>query len=94
MLIGAEMGTDVKAIYHGQIAFADWMNGFGLILIIDHGNDYMSIYANNQTLNKTQGEWVIPGEVIATAGNSGGQSSSGIYFEIRRKGGQLIHING
>lgn len=86
MLIGAKIGSDVHAIYHGQIAFADWMNGFGLILIIDHGDNYMSIYANNQTLYKTQGEWVAPGELIATVGNSGGQHKGGIYFEIRRKG--------
>jgi septal ring factor EnvC (AmiA/AmiB activator) len=86
MFISAEMGNNVHAIHHGQVAFADWMNGFGLILIIDHGEGYMSIYANNQELRKSQGEWVAAGEVIATVGNSGGQSKSGVYFEIRQNG--------
>lgn len=86
MLIGAKRGNNVRTIYHGQVAFADWMNGFGLVLIIDHGEGYMSIYANNQELRKSQGEWVTPGEIIATVGDSGGQSKSGVYFEIRRNG--------
>ena len=86
MFIGAKRGNNIRAIYYGQIAFADWMNGYGLMLIIDHGGGYMSIYANNEELHKTQGEWVTPGELIATVGDSGGQSSSGVYFEIRRKG--------
>ena len=86
MFIGAEMGNNVRAIHHGQVAFADWMNGFGLILIIDHSDGYMSIYANNQELRKSQGEWVTAGEIIATVGDSGGHSKSGVYFEIRRNG--------
>ena len=86
MFIGAKTGTRVRAIYHGQVAFADWMNGFGLILIVDHGDGYMSIYANAESLHKSQGEWVRPGDVIATAGDSGGQKSSGVYFEMRRDG--------
>lgn len=86
MFIGAKRGGNVQSIYYGQVAFADWMNGFGLVLIVDHGDGYMSIYANNEELHKTQGEWVVPGEVVATVGDSGGQSRSGLYFEIRRNG--------
>ena len=86
MFIGAKHGNNVRAIYYGQVAFANWMNGFGLVLIIDHGDGYMSIYANNEALHRTQGEWVVPGDVIATVGDSGGQSKSGVYFEIRRNG--------
>ncbi len=86
MFIGAKMGNNVRAIYHGQVVFADWMNGFGLILIVDHGEGYMSIYANSRELRKSQGEWVTPGEIIATVGDSGGLSKSGVYFEIRRNG--------
>ena len=64
MFIGAKLGNNVRAIYHGRVAFADWMNGFGLILLIDHGDGYMSIYANCQELHKSQGEWVQPGDII------------------------------
>ena len=86
MFIGAKRGNNVRVIYYGQVAFADWMNGFGLVLIVDHGDGYMSIYANNEELHKSQGEWVTPGDVIATVGDSGGQTSSGVYFELRRNG--------
>ncbi|MEM7294989.1 MAG: peptidoglycan DD-metalloendopeptidase family protein, partial [Pseudomonadota bacterium] len=86
MFIGAKLGNNVRAIYHGRVAFANWMNGFGLILIIDHGDGYMSIYANCQELHKTQGEWVVPGDLIATVGDSGGQKTSGVYFEMRSQG--------
>ncbi|MEM7207755.1 MAG: peptidoglycan DD-metalloendopeptidase family protein [Pseudomonadota bacterium] len=86
MFIGAKLGNNIRAVYHGRVAFADWMNGFGLIMIVDHGDGYMSIYANAQELRKSQGEWVSPGEIIATVGDSGGQKNSGVYFEMRRNG--------
>ena len=84
--INAEEGNEVKAIYHGRVAFADWLRNFGMLIIIDHGDGYMSLYAHNQALYRDVGEWVDQGEVIATIGNSGGQTSSGLYFEIRHNG--------
>lgn len=86
VLIDAPEGREVHAISHGRVAFADWLRGFGLLLIIDHGDGYMSLYGHNQSLFKETGEWVEPGEVIASVGASGGQSESGLYFEIRKNG--------
>ena len=87
--INAKEGQDVKAVHHGRVAYADWLRGFGLLLIIDHGNGYMSLYGHNQSLFKEVGEWVEAGEPIAQVGVSGGQSKSGIYFGIRKKGKAL-----
>ncbi|MDC3332982.1 peptidoglycan DD-metalloendopeptidase family protein, partial [bacterium] len=84
--INARQGSDVKAIHYGRVVFADWFRGSGLLVIIDHGDGYMSLYGHNQSLLKSPGEWVIPGESIATVGNSGGQKSAGLYFEIRKNG--------
>lgn len=84
--IKAQAGADVRAIAKGRVAYADWLRGFGLLLIIDHGKDYMSLYGNNQTLFKEVGEWVEGNEVIATVGSSGGQTSAGLYLELRKKG--------
>ena len=84
--IGATAGADIRAIHHGRVIFADWFNTSGLLLIIDHGDGYMSLYAHNQELFKTVGEWVASGEVIAAAGNTGGQREPSLYFEIRRNG--------
>lgn len=81
-----KMGAQVKAIHHGRVVFSDWFVGKGLLTIIDHGNGYMSLYAHNQSLLKETGEWVSTGEPIATVGNSGGLSFTGLYFEIRAKG--------
>lgn len=86
VVIGAEEGVEVKAIYRGRVAFADWLRGFGLLIIVDHGDGYMSLYGHNQNLAKNVGEWVERGETIATVGNSGGQDSAGLYFEIRHNG--------
>jgi len=85
MISGSE-GEQVKAIYSGRVAFADWLRGYGLLLIIDHGNGYMSLYGYNQSLYKNVGDWVEAGETIATIGNSGGHLASGLYFEIRHNG--------
>ena len=85
MISGSE-GEQIRAIYPGRVAFADWLRGYGLLLIIDHGNGYMSLYGYNQSLYKNVGDWVEAGETIATIGNSGGQLASGLYFEIRHNG--------
>jgi septal ring factor EnvC (AmiA/AmiB activator) len=86
VVIGADEGGDVRAISHGRIAFADWLRGYGLLLIVDHGDDYMSLYGYNQALNKEVGDWVEEGEVIASVGRSGGNARAGLYFEIRHRG--------
>ncbi|HHJ36250.1 MAG TPA: hypothetical protein ENJ87_10840 [Gammaproteobacteria bacterium] len=86
ILIKADYGTPIQVISHGRVAFSDWLQGFGFITIIDHGDGYMSLYGNSESLFKQTGDWVQAGEVIATAGDSGGQPQSGLYFEIRSRG--------
>ena len=86
VIISSPEGREVKAIHHGRVAFSDWLRGFGLLLILDHGDGYMSLYGHNQTLFKETGEWVEPGEPLALVGSSGGRSSTGVYFGIRYKG--------
>lgn len=85
-LIPASTGSDVQAIGHGRVAYADWLRGYGLILIIDHGDGFMSLYAHNEALLRDVGDWVNPGEIIASVGNTGGVDDSGLYFELRRNG--------
>lgn len=87
-LIGAEAGTEVSSIAYGRIAFADWLRGYGLLTIIDHGQGYMSLYGNNESLLHEAGAWVEPGEVISVVGANEG-SDQGLYFELR-KGGKAI----
>ena len=84
--ISAPAGTPVQAIHTGEVVFSDWLRGFGLLLIVDHGNNYMSLYGNAEALLKTKGDQVESGELIAEAGNSGARKESGIYFEIRHRG--------
>jgi septal ring factor EnvC (AmiA/AmiB activator) len=86
VVIGAKEGVPVRAVSHGRVAFADWMRGYGYLLIIDHGGGYMSLYGHNQSLHKDVGDWVSAGDTIATIGSSGGNDRSGLYFEIRRDG--------
>jgi len=86
VVIGAKEGQPVKAVHHGRVVFSDWLRGHGLLIIIDHGDGYMSLYGHNQTLLKETGDWIAPGETISTVGNTGGQTQSGLYFEIRSKG--------
>lgn len=86
VFIRAKIGRDVHAISHGRVAYADWLRGYGLLMIIDHGDGYMSLYAHNQALYKGTGEWVEAGDVIASVGKSGGQNRAGLYFEIRHNG--------
>lgn len=86
MTIPAKEGTPVSSIHHGRVVYADWLRGSGLLMIIDHGNGYMSLYAHNQSLLREVGEWVSAGTPISTVGNSGGQERSALYFEIRHQG--------
>ncbi|HET8710105.1 MAG TPA: peptidoglycan DD-metalloendopeptidase family protein [Spongiibacteraceae bacterium] len=84
--IDAKEGDSVRAIHNGRVVFADWLRGSGLLIIVDHGDGYLSLYAHNQTLLKKVGEAVKAGDSIATVGNSGGEQHAGLYFEIRHKG--------
>ncbi len=86
IFIESREGTPVKAIHTGHVVFSDYLRGQGMLIIIDHGDGYMSLYAHNQTLLKDTGDWIKAGEIIATVGNSGGLTTPGLYFEIRRKG--------
>lgn len=86
VMIKASEGAPVKAVSHGRVAFADWLRGYGLLLIIDHGDGYMSLYGHNQSLFKETGDWVEAGEQVATVGNSGGFDDVALYFEIREDG--------
>ncbi|MDP1644726.1 MAG: peptidoglycan DD-metalloendopeptidase family protein [Thiobacillus sp.] len=85
LFIRAAEGTSVKAIAAGQVVFAEWLRGFGNLIIVDHGEGYMSLYSNNESLYKQVGERVQPGDAIATVGNSGGQPDIGLYFEMRHQ---------
>ena len=86
IVIQTQPGDTIQAIAYGRVIFADWLRGFGMLIIVDHGQGYMSLYGHNQQLHKNLGDWVQPGEVIASAGNSGGQNISSLYFEIRHNG--------
>ncbi len=85
-LLVASPGSEVHAIHHGRVVFADWLQGLGLLIVLDHGDGYMSLYGHNQDLVREVGDWVSTGDVLAHAGDSGGQSAGGLYFEIRRNG--------
>lgn len=86
VLISAAEGTPVHAIYGGKVIFANWLRGFGLLVIINHGDGYMSLYARNQALYAKVGDLVTQNDVIAKIGKSGGFEKSSLYFEIRRNG--------
>ncbi|MEM7401630.1 MAG: peptidoglycan DD-metalloendopeptidase family protein [Pseudomonadota bacterium] len=86
-------GNNVRSIYHGRVAFAEWMRGLGLLVIVDHGGGYMSLYGHNQSLFKQVGEWVDAGEILANVGNSGGSNKTGLYFEIRKQGSPVNPAN-
>ncbi|MFK7160314.1 peptidoglycan DD-metalloendopeptidase family protein [Marinospirillum sp. MEB164] len=86
LLIQANEGAEVKAIHGGRVVFSDWMRGFGFLMIIDHGDGYLSLYGHNQTLERQVGDWVNGGDVIARAGATGGQRRQALYFEIRQQG--------
>jgi murein hydrolase activator len=86
VIIEAKNGNHVMAVSHGRVAFADWLRGLGNLIIIDHGNSYLSLYGHNESLFKSAGEWVDAGEIISSIGSSGGRDTPGLYFEIRKKG--------
>jgi len=86
VLISAPEGNPVYAVHQGRVVFADYLRGQGLLLIIDHGAGFMTLYAHNQALFKNLGDWVNAGEQVASVGQSGGQSNFGLYFELRYKG--------
>jgi septal ring factor EnvC (AmiA/AmiB activator) len=82
----AEAGSPVNAIHHGRVVYADWLRGSGLLLVIDHGEGFMSLYAHNESLLRDVGDYVTAGAAVATVGDTGGQSEAGLYFEIRKDG--------
>jgi septal ring factor EnvC (AmiA/AmiB activator) len=84
VVLAAARGHEVRSVYHGRVVFADWLAGLGLLVIVDHGEGYMTLYGYNETTLKKTGDWVAPGDVIATIGESGGQSQPSLYFEIRQ----------
>ena len=89
IVINAENGADVRAVASGRVVFADWLRGFGLLIILDHGDGYMSLYGYNQELHKEVGDVVKANEIIATVGNNGNHNQSGLYFEIRHQGAPI-----
>ena len=86
LFIRSATGGEVKAIAGGRVVFADWLRGFGNLMIVDHGNSYMSLYGNNEINRKQVGDSVRGGDTIASVGNSGGNAESGLYFELRHQG--------
>lgn len=86
ILIEAKEGDPVYAIHYGRVIFSDWLRGFGLMMIISHGDGYMSLYGHNQVLYRETGDWISAGDNIASVGDSGGQNQAGLYFEIRHSG--------
>lgn len=85
LFIKANEGTEVKSVASGQVVFADWLRGFGNLVIVDHGDGYMSLYGNNQAILKQTGDMVRGGDTIASVGNSGGNEANGVYYELRRQ---------
>ena len=86
LFIRGTAGQEVHAVAEGRVVFAEWMRGFGNLLILDHGGEYLSIYGNNESLLRAVGDRVEAGEAIATVGASGGSQDSGLYFEMRHEG--------
>ena len=84
VVLAAPRGREVRSIYHGRVVFADWLAGMGLLVIVDHGESYLTLYGYNEATLKTAGDWVAPGDVIATIGDSGGQQQTALYFEVRK----------
>lgn len=93
VLFSAATGTSVQAVYQGKVVFANWLRGYGLLLIVDHGGSYMTLYGHADSLYKNVGDWVESGEPVASAGLSGGAQNAGLYFEVRHKGKTLDPIN-
>ena len=89
ILVGAPAGQEVRAVHYGRVVFSDWLPGMGLLVVLEHGDGYLSLYGHNQDLVTEVGEWVDPGAVIAHVGDSGGQATTGLYFEIRKNGSPI-----
>ena len=85
-LISAKEGANIQSIHHGRVVFSDYLRGFGLLVIVDHGDAYMTLYAHNKELLKETGDWVQSGEIVAHAGNTGGLTKTALYFEVRENG--------
>ena len=85
LFIKANEGAEVKSVAGGRVVFADWLRGFGNLIIVDHGSGYMSLYGNNQAILKQAGDTVRGGDAIAYVGNSGGNQTNGVYYELRRQ---------
>lgn len=85
ILVDGKTGTEVDAVHHGRVVFADWLKGFGLLVILDHGDGYMSLYGRNEVLLRSVGEWVNAGDALARTGD-GGLDEQGLYFEVRYQG--------
>ena len=86
VMIESEMGDSVRAIHNGRVVFSDYLRGYGLLVILDHDEGYLTLYGHNQSLFVETGDWVLPQQMIAQVGNSGGQRDAGLYFEIRKEG--------
>jgi septal ring factor EnvC (AmiA/AmiB activator) len=86
VLLAAGAGTEVRVVHHGRVVFSDWLSGMGLLVVVEHGDGYLTLYGHNQDVVSEVGEWVNPDSVIAHVGDSGGQATSGLYFEIRKNG--------
>ncbi|HRK56739.1 MAG TPA: peptidoglycan DD-metalloendopeptidase family protein, partial [Burkholderiaceae bacterium] len=86
IFIQAQEGTEVRAVAAGQVLFADWLRGFGNLIILDHGDGFLSVYGNNEKLLRQNGESVQAGQAIASVGNTGAHEQAGLYFEIRANG--------
>jgi septal ring factor EnvC (AmiA/AmiB activator) len=84
VLFGTDRGTQVRALYFGRVIYADWLPGLGLLLILEHSGGYLSLYGHTEQIFKSVGEWVAPGDVIATVGDSGGEARPELYFELRK----------
>lgn len=93
LFIAAKSGDDVRAVADGRVVYADWLRGFGNLLIVDHGDNYMTLYANAEALLKQVGDVIHGGEPVATVGNSGGNAESGLYFEMRHEGRPFDPLN-
>jgi septal ring factor EnvC (AmiA/AmiB activator) len=89
VFIRASGGGEVRAVAGGEVVFSDWLRGYGNLIIVDHGDDYLSVYGNNDALLKELGDDVSGGDAIASVGSSGGAPESGLYFEIRHRGQPL-----
>ena len=84
VMLGAARGTEVRAVYHGRVAYADWLPGLGMLMVIEHGDGFMSLYGHNESLYREVGDWVEAGESIGIVGDSGGNLVPALYFEIRQ----------